>query len=235
MHYYKRHLGDYARDTGHLSALEHGIYTLLLDWYYINECPIPEEKAKRIARGNPEETQTVLEEFFSSTPEGWRHARADREISEYHDKAERNREAGKLGGRPKKTQTVSNTNPDVTLTTNHKPITNKEQKQKTAPKAEVVLADWIAGLGGADALGPDDPLFAWAASVKLPRDWVALAWWVFEGRYTSGKGAAKKYIDWRAAFRDHVQRDFLKLWAISRTGEYYLTTTGKQAELEMAS
>lgn len=127
MNYYKRHLGDYARDTGHLSALEHGIYTLLLDWYYINECPIPDAKAKRIARGNPEETQTVLGEFFIETPEGWRHARADREIAEYKEKADRNREAGKLGGRPKKTQTVSERNPDITLATSHKPLEEQEQ------------------------------------------------------------------------------------------------------------
>ena len=50
---------------------------------------------------------------------------------------------------------------------------------------------------------------------------------------STGKGAAKKYIDWRQAFRDHVQRDFLKLWAINRDNEYFLTTTGKQAEMEM--
>ena len=100
-------------------------------------------------------------------------------------------------------------------------------------RSEVVLADWIDALAGADAVPADDPLFAWAASVRLPRDWIALAWWVFEGRYTTGKGAAKKYTDWRQAFRDHVQRDFMKLWAINRDNEYFLTTTGKQAELEM--
>lgn len=107
------------------------------------------------------------------------------------------------------------------------------KEKKASKRCEVVLADWIEALGGADAVPADDPLFAWAASVRLPRDWIALAWWAFEGRYTTGSGAAKKYIDWRAAFRDHVQRDFLKLWAINRDGEYYLTTTGKQAELEM--
>lgn len=131
MNYYKRHLGDYARDTGHLTALEHGIYTLLLDWYYVNECPIPFDKAVRIARGNPEQTQMVLDEFFKrqeTGQKGWIHSRADREIQEYRIKAERNREVGKLGGRPKKTQTVSKRNPDITLATSHKPLEEKEAK-----------------------------------------------------------------------------------------------------------
>lgn len=107
------------------------------------------------------------------------------------------------------------------------------KEKKASKRSEVVLADWIDALDGADAVPADDPLFAWAASVRLPRDWIALAWWAFEGWYTTGRGAAKKYTDWRAAFRDHVQRDFLKLWAINRDGEYYLTTAGKQAQMEM--
>lgn len=143
MNYYKRHLGDYARDTGHLTALEHGIYTLLLDWYYVNECPIPFDKAVRIARGNPEQTQMVLDEFFKrqeTGQKGWIHSRADREIQEYRIKAERNREVGKLGGRPKKTQTVSKQNPDITLATSHKPLEKKEQKKKHAPSGVDLLA-----------------------------------------------------------------------------------------------
>ena len=136
MNYYKRHLGDYARDTGHLTALEHGIYTLLLDWYYVNECPIPFEKAVRIARGNPEQTQMVLDEFFKMGENGWIHSRADREIQEYRAKSERNREVGKLGGRPKKTQTVSKRNPDITLATSHKPLEEKKAKACAPPTGE---------------------------------------------------------------------------------------------------
>ncbi len=30
MNYYERHLGDYAKDTAHLTMIEHGAYTLLL-------------------------------------------------------------------------------------------------------------------------------------------------------------------------------------------------------------
>ena len=38
--YYRHLLGDYARDTKELSALEHGVYRLLLDAYYANKGPI---------------------------------------------------------------------------------------------------------------------------------------------------------------------------------------------------
>ena len=139
MNYYKRHLGDYARDTGHLSALEHGVYNLLLDWYYVNEKPIPLDKAVKIARGNPEETQSVLSEFFVLGDAGWTHNYADREIAKYRVKADRNRDVGKLGGRPVKstacdsgnpeiTQMVSAENPDVTLATN--PLIHKSKKEQ---------------------------------------------------------------------------------------------------------
>jgi len=130
VNYYKRHIGDYAKDTGHLSALEHGVYTLLLDWYYSNERPIPPEKANRIARGNPQETESVLNEYFHLTPDGWRHHYADREIADYHRRAETNRATGKLGGRPRKnpngfdsvSELKPNHNPEITLATNHKPV-----------------------------------------------------------------------------------------------------------------
>lgn len=148
MHYYKRHLGDYAKDTGHLSALEHGVYTLLLDWYYANERPIPPDKATRIARGNPDETQTVLSEFFKLTDSGWVHSYADRVIAEYNVKAERNREIGKLGGRPKpkanpeETQTVSKPNPEETLATSHKPLTTNQKSKSTVQRTAARFPDF---------------------------------------------------------------------------------------------
>ena len=46
MNYYERHLGDYAKDAGHLSMLEHGAYSLLLDRYYTTEQPIPADQAR---------------------------------------------------------------------------------------------------------------------------------------------------------------------------------------------
>lgn len=143
MNYYKRHLGDYAKDTGHLTALEHGVYTLLLDWYYSNERPIPEGLSVRIARGNPEETETVLREFFELTAIGWIHHYADRVIAEYNAKAATNRESGKLGGRPKRT--VSERLAKETLAISHKPlaISHKESKAVASPRGSRLPADWF--------------------------------------------------------------------------------------------
>lgn len=106
MHYYQHNIGDYARDTAHLSVIEHGIYRLLLDWCYLNEQPITTEKALRISRGYPVETQSVLSEFFMGSDDGWIHKRVVKEIQSYHEKAEKNRKNGSKGGRP-----VSQKNP----------------------------------------------------------------------------------------------------------------------------
>ena len=45
MNYYKRHIGDYLKDTAHLSLLEHGVYARLLDVYYTRETAIPDDQA----------------------------------------------------------------------------------------------------------------------------------------------------------------------------------------------
>lgn len=168
MHYYQKNIGDYARDTGHLTALEHGVYALLLDWYYLNERPITMKEAIRVSRGNPDETQVVLSEFFKETAEGWIHSYADRVIGEYHAKAERNRVNGAKGGRPakevqpvdsieSKTQVVSSGMPEITLT--HKPLTiNQEPKEKAlaSPKGSRLPDDWT----------PPEDWLAWARSEK---------------------------------------------------------------------
>lgn len=112
MHHYQHHIGDYRRDTMHLTLLEHGCYRQLLDMYYLAEEPIPEETQtvfRRLCARTEEEQnaiQTVLKEFFTLTQDGWVHARCEKEIEAYSAKCARNQEAGKLGGRPKKTQTV---------------------------------------------------------------------------------------------------------------------------------
>ena len=135
MHYYSFHVSDYIHDTAHLNNDEDLAFRRLLDLYYTQEKPIPnkfQEVARRIRMGKSiVAIQTVLEEFFMYSQEHdfWFHKRCDETIAAYQAKAERNREVGKLGGRPKanpkETQTVSKHNPNQEpITNNHKP--NKE-------------------------------------------------------------------------------------------------------------
>jgi len=136
MHYYPFHVSDYIHDTAHLSNEEDLAFRRLLDLYYTQEKPIPnktQEVARRIRMAKQiGAVQTVLEEFFDFDVEKdyWYHKRCDETIATYQAKAERNRQVGKLGGRPKanpqETQMVSKQNP------NQEPITNnQEPKVKT--------------------------------------------------------------------------------------------------------
>lgn len=114
----------------------------------------------------------------------------------------------------------------------HSPAPSLSTKKK-GKSAAVVLPDWIASLDGADAVPAADAIFAWATSVGIPADWIALAWWAFENRYgDGGKDAAKTYTDWRAVFRSAVKEDWLKLWRQGRNG-WELTTAGESVRREM--
>lgn len=106
MNYYERHLGDYAKDTGHLSLLEHGVYTLLLDRYYATESGIPEDQAHRLARARtPEEraaVDAVLSDFFILKDGVWINRRVAEELEKANNRINAARENGKKGGNPKK-------------------------------------------------------------------------------------------------------------------------------------
>ena len=130
MHYYKFNIADWHLATSHLSLEEEAVYFKLINFYYDSELAIPLETdsvIRRLRLGSVKDTVgIVLQEFFVLQDDGWHHLRCDDEISKYHHKAEVNQRIGKLGGRPKKTQSVSVGLPEITLTTNHKPITNNQ-------------------------------------------------------------------------------------------------------------
>lgn len=91
MNYYERHLGDYAKDAGHLSMMEHGAYGLLLDRYYTTEQPIPAEQAHRICRARTRDEKAavdaVLAEFFTLAGGAYTNKRADQEIAKFQESA----------------------------------------------------------------------------------------------------------------------------------------------------
>lgn len=146
MHYYTFNIGDYRKDTGHLSTLEHGIYRQLLDWYYLDERPIPKETQtviRRLRLGSESDIaalKSVLSDFFVLQEDGYHQAHCDAAIAKYQSKAEVNKTNGKLGGRPKKTQTVIFGNPEQSdLKGNQEPITNNQEPSSNTPRKRVAI------------------------------------------------------------------------------------------------
>lgn len=120
MNFYKHHLGDYDGHTAHLSWDEDMAYTRLLRAYYRREKGIPDAEKYRLARAATKAhkgaVDRVLSEFFTLEGSEWRQKRCDEEIVAYQNQCQKNRETGKLGGRPRKTELVSEENRTVTET-----------------------------------------------------------------------------------------------------------------------
>lgn len=90
MNYYERHIGDYLKDTAHLSLLEHGIYTRLLDVYYTRETAIPADQVARLigarSKEEREALEAVLAEFFYLVDGVFHQDRCERKIERFGDK-----------------------------------------------------------------------------------------------------------------------------------------------------
>jgi uncharacterized protein YdaU (DUF1376 family) len=199
MHYYPFHVSDYIHDTAHLSNEEDLAFRRLLDLYYTQEKPIPnktQEVARRIRMAKQiGAVQTVLEEFFDFDMEQdvWFHKRCDETIAAYQAKAQRNREVGKLGGRPKsnpqETQTVSKQNP------NQEPITNNHKPKKEQQRGTRLPSDFVYPKEWADFCIQTRPDLNLQNTFDEFKDyWTALP---------SGKGTK---ADWFATWRNWVRR-----------------------------
>ncbi len=101
MHYYSFHVGDYRKDTGHLSLLEHGIYRLAIDQYFLDESPLPKDmnKLKRMlcvrTADELQALENVLADFFVETDEGYEHERCTRELEIIYGKSKQASKAAK--------------------------------------------------------------------------------------------------------------------------------------------
>lgn len=92
MNYYERHLGDYAKQTVHLTMLEHGAYTLLLDRYYASEAGVPDAEKYRVSRATSKAERAavdaVLCEFFRLVDGSWIKNRCQEEIERARERTE---------------------------------------------------------------------------------------------------------------------------------------------------
>lgn len=95
MNFYKHHLGDFMRDTSHLSILEEGVYRRLIDQYYIRESALPADPrllyklARAMSKDERQAVDDVAAEFFTKIDGLLHHKRCDEEIAAYLEKQEK--------------------------------------------------------------------------------------------------------------------------------------------------
>jgi uncharacterized protein YdaU (DUF1376 family) len=144
MIWYKFHIGDYLTHTVHLSDAEDLAYRRLLDLYYMSEKAIPldTESVARKIRLDLDITESVLNEFFEHTENGYYNHRCHVEVAKYNHQVENNRQLGKRGGRPSKTESVTelkaNTNPNRNRNRNR----NRNTISSVAPTASRFEEFW---------------------------------------------------------------------------------------------
>ena len=112
--------GDYLKDTGHLGAVEHGTYLLLLGHYWVTGEPLPDDdyQLKNISKNTAhiwKKIRPIIEKFFIVKDGVWRHKRVDEELA----KAVENRE--KRSEKATKAAEARWNKPDATSTPQAKP------------------------------------------------------------------------------------------------------------------
>jgi uncharacterized protein YdaU (DUF1376 family) len=94
LNYYNHHIGDYTRDTAHLSIMEDGVYRRLIDIYYSTERPLPLEPraihrlVRAVSRQERAAVDVILAEFFTQSADGWRQKRCDIELARAREEGE---------------------------------------------------------------------------------------------------------------------------------------------------
>ena len=222
MHYYTRHIGDYAKDTGHLSLLEHGIYTVLLDWSYATERTLPDEKEAiyRICRAqNASEKKSVdkvVAEFFPKRQDGCFNKRVSMEISAFQRKSDSARKANEVRWHSERTPNGlhsdserSPTRARVPLTNNQYPITKREEEALSPDVPESSFPE-VSIPSIADVR-------AWAtASGRVDPDWAERKWKMTTGN--NGWQRNGRLIGWKQLWIVWFEED-VRAGKWKKTGE----------------
>ena len=147
MNFFKLYIGDYQRDTAHLSIAEHGAYMLMLQHYYATEKPLPSGKAlHRMLRAQDKAERDAIDAvssaFWTETEAGLVNERADVEITKASAQADTNariareREDKRKAARERHEQSTNRATNDQP---NQTPDT-KEKKKQTDADASVVVS-----------------------------------------------------------------------------------------------
>ena len=134
MHYYTFHIGDYRKDTGHLTLMEHAIYRALIDSCFETEQPLTLDHAKLMrshsVRSDIEKQSfdNVLADFFVKTDDGYRNLRVEQELERIYKKSEKARESARIRWEKKA----------KALRTDSEGIANASKVNANAPKHDAI-------------------------------------------------------------------------------------------------
>lgn len=91
----------------------------------------------------------------------------------------------------------------------------------------------MAKAAGQKAIQADDPVFAYAERVGIPRELIELQWREFKLRRGGDTGKRQRgLLGWRQAFRNSVRDNLFRLWFIRSGQPASLTTQGVQAQAD---
>jgi uncharacterized protein YdaU (DUF1376 family) len=229
MNFFKLYIGDYQRDTAHLSLTEHGAYLLMLQHYYATEKPLPTGRTlHRMLRAQDKADRDAIDSvasaFWLETPAGLVNKRADEEIAKSEHQRTVNREIGKRGGRPSERKTESETesvsepepngNPSQTPDTIPPDTRHQPSHTNTFSVSEVV----VGGAGEGDASPKQDARKRAPTPPKRPDDVDERVWQDWIALRKSKKAAVSETV-LRAAQREADKAgmtltEFLELWCL---------------------
>ncbi|WP_334158516.1 YdaU family protein [Achromobacter insolitus] len=139
MNFYKHYIGDFQRDTGHLSLTERGAYLALMHHYYATELPLPDDHGAlcRIAGAFTKAEKDAVKavtRFFTVVESGLMHSRIEAELEKAGKQADTNRRIAQEREAKRKEARESNesstnraTNRATNDQPNQTPDTNKEK------------------------------------------------------------------------------------------------------------
>lgn len=207
MYYYQHHIGDYRKDTQHLTLLEHGVYRQLLDLYYTQEKPLSLDHTHNmrlicVRNADAQEAyQNVIKDFFIETDYGFYHKRCDDEIKKFSEKSKKSSLAAnkRWSNNANDMRTHTERKPNGIPTKNQEPITNNQEDLKEKIKKETATAmrlpnDWEPSL--------QDIEFCQSTRPDLNPHEIASG---FRDYWIAQPSAKGKKLDWSATWRNWVR------------------------------
>lgn len=207
MNFFKLYIGDYQRDTAHLSVTEHGAYLLMLQHYYATEKPLPTGKAlhrmlRAADKAERDAIEAVASQFWTTTDAGLVNVRADQELHKASEQSETNRRIAVQREEARRrtreqhdwsTNRATNDQPNQTPDTRHHSVSEIPRERARGTR---LPPDWAPDPGGLD-FAEAQGLRNGKAQAEAER---------FRDYWAAQPGQKGVKTDWPATWRNWVRR-----------------------------